>query len=63
MSNNDNVEVFWTRGDIHSRVHLAMKNANLINKSLEIEEMKLKSLRNNIIISILAVVIFILLVF
>ncbi len=33
------------------------------NKSLEIEEIKLKSLRNNIIISILVVVIFILLVF
>ena len=33
------------------------------NKGLEIEMMKLKSLRNNIIISILAVVIFILLVF
>ena len=33
------------------------------NKSLEIEEMKLKSLRNNIIISVLVVVIFILLVF
>ena len=33
------------------------------NKSLEIEKIKLKSLRNNIIISILVVVIFILLVF
>ena len=33
------------------------------NKSLEIERMKLKNLRNNIFISFLAVVIFILLVF
>ena len=33
------------------------------NKSLEIEQMKLKSLKNNIIISILGVVIFVLLVF
>ena len=33
------------------------------NKGLEIEEMKLKSLRNNIIIGVLTVVIFILLVF
>ena len=33
------------------------------NKGLEMEEMKLKSLRNNIIISVLVVVIFILLVF
>ena len=33
------------------------------NKGLEIEEMKLKGLRNNIIISVLVVVIFILLVF
>ena len=33
------------------------------NKSLEIEQMKLKSLRNNIVISFLGIVIFILLVF
>ena len=33
------------------------------NKSLEIEQMKLKSLKNNIVISVLGVVIFVLLVF
>jgi len=33
------------------------------NSSLEVEKMKIKSLRNNIVISILGVVIFILLVF
>ena len=41
------------------KLNLGMKP----NKRLEIEEMKLKSLRNNIIISVLIVVIFILLVF
>ena len=41
------------------KLNLGVKN----NKSLELEEMKLKSLKNNIIISILGVVIFILLVF
>ena len=41
------------------KLNLGLKN----NKSLEIEQMKLKSLRNNIVISILGVVIIILLVF
>ena len=39
MVNEEDVEVFWTRGDIHSRVHLAMTKANLVNKKLEIEEL------------------------
>ena len=38
MVNEEDVEVFWTRGDIHSRVHLAMTKANLVDKKLEIEE-------------------------
>ena len=33
------------------------------NKNLEVEQMKLKSLKNNIVISILSIVIFALLVF
>ena len=41
------------------KLNLGIKN----NKELEIEEMKLKSLRNNIVISILGIVIFITLVF
>jgi ubiquinone biosynthesis protein len=41
------------------KINLGLKN----NKSLEIEQMKLKSLRNNIVISILGFVIIILLVF
>ena len=39
MVNEEDVEVFWTRGDIHSRVHLALTKANLVNKKLEIEEL------------------------
>ena len=34
MVNEEDVEVFWTRGDIHSRVHLAMTKANLVDKKL-----------------------------
>ena len=41
------------------KLNLGIKN----NKNLEIEQMKLKNLRNNIFISILGIVIFILLVF
>ena len=41
------------------RLNIAIKN----NKNLEIEKMRLKTLKNNIIIGILAVVIIILLVF
>ena len=41
------------------KLNLATSN----NKALEIEELKLKSLRNNIVFAILGVVIFILLVF
>ena len=39
MVNEEDVEVFWTRGDIHSRVHLALTKANLVDKKLEIEEL------------------------
>ena len=41
------------------KLNLGLKN----NKSLEMQEMRLKSLRNNIIISFLGIVIAILLVF
>jgi ubiquinone/menaquinone biosynthesis C-methylase UbiE len=39
MTNPSDIEEFWTRGDIHSRVHKAMKDADLINKKLEIEDL------------------------
>jgi ubiquinone/menaquinone biosynthesis C-methylase UbiE len=39
MGNKKDIEAFWTRGDIHSRIHLAMTKANLIDKKLEIEEL------------------------
>ena len=39
MKNKIEVEAFWTRGDIHSRIHSAMTKANLIDKKLEIEEL------------------------
>jgi len=35
MKNKKEVEAFWTRGDIHSRIHSAMTKANLIDKKLE----------------------------
>ena len=31
MNNREEVEAFWTRGDIHSRIHSAMTKANLID--------------------------------
>ena len=36
MVNEEDVEVFWTRGDIHSRVHLALTKANLVNKIMDV---------------------------
>ena len=39
MDNKKDVEAFWTRGDIHSRIHLAMTKANLIDQKLEIKEL------------------------
>ncbi|MDC1375490.1 methyltransferase domain-containing protein [bacterium] len=39
MKSKEEVEAFWTRGDIHSRIHSAMTKANLIDKKLEIEEL------------------------
>ena len=39
MTNPSDIEEFWTRGDIHSRVHKAMKDADLIDKKLEIEDL------------------------
>ena len=39
MIGKSDIENFWTRGDIFSRVHQAMSEAGLINKKLEIEEL------------------------
>ena len=32
-------EEFWTRGDVHERVNIALKEANLLEKKLEIEDL------------------------
>ena len=34
-----NFEEFWTRGDIHERVNIALKEANLLEKKIEIEDL------------------------
>ena len=34
-----NFEEFWTRGDLHERVNIALKEANLLEKKLEIEDL------------------------
>ena len=34
-----NFEEFWTRGDVHERVKIALKEANLLEKKLEIEDL------------------------
>ena len=39
MVNRSEIESFWTRGDIHSRVHQAMSDAGLNNKKLEVEDL------------------------
>ena len=39
MLNRSDVENFWTRGDIHSRVRKAMSEAGLNDKKLEIEDL------------------------
>ena len=39
MISKSDIENFWTRGDIFSRVHQAMSETGLINKKLEIEEL------------------------
>ena len=39
MTSSNNLEEFWTRGDIHSRVRKAMIEANLIDKKLDIEDL------------------------
>ena len=39
MISKSDIENFWTRGDVFSRVHQAMSEAGLINKKLEIEEL------------------------
>ena len=39
MINSKNIENFWTRGDVFSRVHHAMSEAGLINKELNIEDL------------------------
>ena len=39
MISKSDIENFWTRGDVFSRVHQAMSETGLINKKLEIEEL------------------------
>jgi len=39
MINSKNIEKFWTRGDVFSRVNRAMSEAGLINKELNIEDL------------------------
>ena len=39
MISKSDIEKFWTRGDIFSRVHPAMSEAGLIYKKLEIDEL------------------------
>ena len=39
MVDSSDVENFWTRGDIHSRIHKAMSEAGLNDKKLEIEDL------------------------
>ena len=35
-----NFEEFWTRGDVHERVKIALKEANLLEKKLEMNFQK-----------------------
>ena len=39
MVDSSDLENFWTRGDIHSRIHKAMSEAGLNDKKLEIEDL------------------------
>ena len=39
MTSSKNLEEFWTRGDIYSRVRKAMIEADLIDKTLDIEDL------------------------
>ena len=39
MVDSSDIENFWTRGDIHSRIHKAMSEAGLNDKKLEIEDL------------------------
>ena len=39
MINKSDLENFWTRGDIHTRIHKAMSEAGLNDKKLEIEDL------------------------
>ena len=39
MVNRSDIETFWTRGDIHSRVHKAMSEAGLNDRKSEIEDL------------------------
>ena len=39
MVNRSDIETFWTRGDIHSRIHKAMSEAGLNDRKLEIEDL------------------------
>ena len=39
MIDKSDIENFWTRGDIYSRVHQAMLDSGLNDKKLEIEDL------------------------
>ena len=39
MVNRPDIETFWTRGDIHSRIHKAMSEAGLNDRKLEIVDL------------------------
>ena len=39
MVNKSDIETFWTRGDIHSRIHKAMLEAGLNDRKLDIEDL------------------------
>jgi hypothetical protein len=39
MTTSNDLEQFWTRGNLHLRVREAMIQANLIDKKLEIEDL------------------------
>ena len=39
MVNKSDIETFWTRGDIHSRIHKAMSEAGLNDRKLDIEDL------------------------
>ena len=43
MKNRSDLENFWTRGDIHTRIHKAMSEAGLNDRKLEIEDLSISN--------------------